>query len=201
MLSGRYRTEWLARHWNLSRTGTCRSPTCLNLPETLEHLLLWCPAFNETRTSVIRLWLSCSNHDIHNIVSQVLHGSPKKLLKFILDPSANPSVISLYQVHGDEIYQLVFHLTRTWCFALHKVRSQKLSIWPKLLSLQVLTVSSAKLGRHYFLVSAPPTHKMGSVVSSFARFFNCTLLCVCPLCDINFQKALHSINQTRGQFN
>ena len=110
----------------------------LNLPETLEHLLLWCPAFNETRTSVIRLWLSCSNHDIHNIVSQVLQGPPEKLLKFILDPSANPSVISLYQVHGDEVYQLVFHLTRTWCFALHKVRSQKLGIWPKLWHISVI---------------------------------------------------------------
>ena len=113
MLSGRYRTEWLARHWSSSRAGTCRSPTCSNSPETLEHILLWCPAYRDTRASIMRLWLSCSNSDIHSLVTALLFGPPDKLLKFVLDPSTNPIVIALHQVRGDDIYKLVFHLTRT----------------------------------------------------------------------------------------
>ena len=130
MLSGRYRTEWLSRHWSSSRSGFCQSYLCSSTPETLEHVLLWCPAYRETRSKIFSLWLSSSNSLVLNLVTNLLLGPSDVLLKFILDPSTHPTVITLGQVYGEEIYRQVFHLTRSWCFALHKVRSLTLGIWP-----------------------------------------------------------------------
>ena len=43
MLSGRYPTESVRKHWSGNRNGWCPSPLCFETEETLEHLLLWCP--------------------------------------------------------------------------------------------------------------------------------------------------------------
>ena len=58
MLSGRYRTEFIARHWSTNRHGFCLSTTCSAIPESLEHILLSCTAYMTTRTKLTRLWLS-----------------------------------------------------------------------------------------------------------------------------------------------
>ena len=46
MLSGRYRTELLARHWSSNKNGFCLSPSCTaaQVQESLKHILLWCPS-------------------------------------------------------------------------------------------------------------------------------------------------------------
>ena len=59
MLSGRYRTELLARHWSRNRNGYCLSSSlCNSTQETLEHILLWCPAYHNLRERLMNLWLS-----------------------------------------------------------------------------------------------------------------------------------------------
>ena len=129
MLSGRYRTERLASHWSSNKQGFCLAPTCTETQETLEHILINCPSYNETRLKLRRLWLS-SPSSINQLVSSVLQGSPSSMMQFLLDASTHPQVISLAQLYGDQPLQIVFHLTRSWCFAIHKERARLLGRWP-----------------------------------------------------------------------
>ena len=50
-LSGRYRTESLCRHWTSNKMGLCLSSTCKS-EETIEHILMLCPAYQSTRESI-----------------------------------------------------------------------------------------------------------------------------------------------------
>ena len=129
MLSGRYRTELLSRHWSNNKHGFCLSTTCSAIPESLEHILLFCPAYTITRTKITRLWLSTEDSNIAKLVTSVLNGSADSLMQFLLDASTHPTVISLTQLYGPNILQKVFHLTRSWCFAVHKERAKILGRW------------------------------------------------------------------------
>ena len=54
MLSGRYLTDRLQRHWTQNKSGKCLLPNCLPEAEgSLEHLLLHCPALSHTRSGVL----------------------------------------------------------------------------------------------------------------------------------------------------
>ena len=56
MLSGRYITDQLARHWTQNKAGKCLLPGC-NQPNigSLEHILLECSALNSTRQKMVSL--------------------------------------------------------------------------------------------------------------------------------------------------
>ena len=121
MLSGRYRTAMLTRHWSPSRRGTCPVPSCKEF-ETLEHLLIFCPYYEQTRERLKKLWLSTPNPYILQIATQALTGPVSELVQLLLDASVTPTVISLTQVMGYDILKCIFHLTRTWCYAIHRER-------------------------------------------------------------------------------
>ena len=124
MLSGRYRTARLTRHWNDAGNAFCSAPTCFQVQEDLEHLLLWCPYYKQTREKLLRLWASCKYPSIARLLNSVLIGSPQLLLQFLLDASTFPDVISLQQAYGPEPLCIIFHLTRSWCYAIHMVRAK-----------------------------------------------------------------------------
>ena len=130
MLSGRYRTELLASHWSQNKFGYCLTSTCESVPETLEHILLWCPSYQPVREKLRNLWMRCSHTTISQLLKSILIGPSVSLMQFILDPSVHPIVISLAQKCGDEPLQIVFHLTRSWCFAIHRERLKLLQRWP-----------------------------------------------------------------------
>ena len=134
MLSGRYRTEYLCRHWSMNSHGYCQAPSCkeANEVETLSHILLRCPSYELPRKKIVDLWLSTNLHCIFKLVSDVLLGPPEVLLNFILDASTHPTVISLHQTYGDQVFSIVFHLTRTWCFYMHRERAKLLGQWHSL---------------------------------------------------------------------
>ena len=60
MLSGRYRVAMLTRHWSPNRSCDCPAPECPD-PETLEHLLLFCRYYDQSRLKLRRLWESISD--------------------------------------------------------------------------------------------------------------------------------------------
>ena len=130
MLSGRYRTEMLARHWSANKSGHCLTPTCTNIPEDLVHILITCPSYKEERVNLIKLWLSCKHTPLRQLLYTVLDMPESDIVQFILDPSVHPHVIFLVQSQGAEILRTHFHLTRTWCFTIHKVRAKLLGRWP-----------------------------------------------------------------------
>ena len=125
MLSGRYRIAALTKHWGTNRTGCCPAPGCSE-SETLPHLLLDCPHYNQSRAKLRRLWKSSSNSTLLTLLLEILDSSPTTQVQFILDASVNPKVILLVQTHGQDILLPLFHLTRTWCYTLHRERRKLL---------------------------------------------------------------------------
>ena len=79
MLSGRYRTAMLFRHWKTGQSGCCPAPGCHEL-ETLEHILLFCQYYDETRNKLQRLWTSTGNLDVLQPVVDALNGPPLDLV-------------------------------------------------------------------------------------------------------------------------
>ena len=131
MLSGRYRTEILARHWSSNKSGHCLAFTCTDIKEDLAHILLSCPAYTQSRVRLRKLWLSCKLPHIRQLLSTILIGPETDLIQFILDPSVHPQVILFSQNHSSsDTLRVVFHLTRTWCFTMHRERAKLLGRWP-----------------------------------------------------------------------
>ena len=128
-LSGRYRTEGLAKHWTKNKSGFCQSSSCLSVVETVEHILLHCSAYASCKKSLYSLWLSATNPIVLGLVLEALTSETAYLLQFILDCSVLPTVINATQQFGFIILEELFYLTRTWCFSVHKQRMKMLGRW------------------------------------------------------------------------
>ena len=66
MLSGRYRTCWLRRHFGVGESGSCRLPGCGMVQGDTAHLLSWeCPALlpflTQTVSHLKHLFTSCQH--------------------------------------------------------------------------------------------------------------------------------------------
>ena len=129
-ISGRYRTEYFSRHWSDNPQGYCRTnDSCSNVIEDCKHILLECPSYVNERRILISLWLKTNNYFARKLALEALSNTSDYLLQFILDCSALPSVILASQRHGKDILDALFHLTRTWCFVLHRQRMRLLGRW------------------------------------------------------------------------
>ena len=128
-LFSRYRSEHLCRHWSKNTQGWCLSSTCYRQSETIEHILVTCPAHSEARNRLQRLWLSSADPLILKLASDALSSPPNSFLQFVLDCSTVPAVIAANQTYGKKVFQSLFHLTRTWCFTIHKERMKMLDRW------------------------------------------------------------------------
>ena len=126
-LSGRYRAAALERHWSQNKEGVCHQ--CPDSSETIEHILISCMAYNETKKKLYTLWLSTKVPIVYELVVGALSSEKEYLLQFILDCSVLPKVISAAQTHGYEVYEELYYLTRTWCFAIHRQRLRDLGRW------------------------------------------------------------------------
>ena len=130
MKSGQYKTSLLSRHWSPSNpNGYCPAPTCKDTPESLEHLLVHCQYYSVTRRKLSDLWIRKCHSTLAPFLHDILTGSPTILLCFILDPTAHHHVIHLSQVYDQEVISTVCHLTRSWCYAIHKERQKLLKRW------------------------------------------------------------------------
>ena len=123
MLSGRYRTDQLLRHFS-DNDGSCS--LCKNEDTTgsIEHLLTQCPVLTDTRNGI---WENLSkNTHISEITKSLIHfyfrGSEINKIQLILDPTVLPKVISTKQVKGPHIYNEILHFSRLWCYSIHKKR-------------------------------------------------------------------------------
>ena len=104
MLSGRYRTDRLARHWSTSnQSGVCQLPGCTGQePGTLEHILVYCPALKAARSGVIKLWADfmVPRNYLFPVLSSLTF-SEDSLMQLLMDPSCIPTVIAANQVNAD----------------------------------------------------------------------------------------------------
>ena len=126
MLSGRYRTDRLTRHWTQSNPdGLCRLPGCLDQEGNLEHILLHCTALSEARSRVVSL-ISAFLVSRQELFPVIFHYTIKEeglLSQFLLDPTCLPLVISTNKTYPETIKHCLY-LARTWCFTIHLSRSK-----------------------------------------------------------------------------
>jgi hypothetical protein len=99
-LSGRYRSEYLSRHWTNNKEGYCLSPTCSNEVESVDHILIHCRAYTECKRRLYSLWLSSPNPAVIKLVTEAFSEETDYLLQFIIDCSVLPSVINAVQAQG-----------------------------------------------------------------------------------------------------
>ena len=130
MLSGRYRTDQLLRHFS-DNDGLCT--LChQNIPGSIEHLLVQCPVLDESRKQ-LRLKLS-TNDDISDTVKSLINDSfhsVKTTTQMLLDCTAIPATIAAKQTEGPSVIQQIFRFTRSWCYTIHKTRLKLLGRWHK----------------------------------------------------------------------
>ena len=121
LLSGRYWTEYLCRHWSRNREGYCLSPSCQEeqMPETIEHILVDCGGYAQLRNESTTLWHRTSHPIVQSLATEALGSSRNDLIQFFLDCSVLPQIIITTQCFGSVILEGIFHLTRTWCFSIH----------------------------------------------------------------------------------
>ena len=131
MLSGRYRSCWLRRHWT-KETGACRLPGCGMVPGDTAHLLsAECPA--------LQPYLAFTYHHLLDMLSPHPHLLPPMLAAlnkdreavtvFNLDPSTDPLVIELAQCYGKVCVLLpLFQVCRAWIWSAHRSRMKLLGL-------------------------------------------------------------------------
>lgn len=106
MLSDRYRTCWLRRHWSGDASGNCRVPGCSDVPGTLTHLATGeCPGLVSALVRAVALWSSFlrENPILFPIIRSYSLGDQESFLTFLVDPTTQPPVIALTQTHGSII--------------------------------------------------------------------------------------------------
>ena len=134
MLSGRYRTCWLSRHWSGDPTGFCSLPSCrlAPTPGTLSHILTNCPDLEPARLRVLSLWTDFLQDKplLSPIVfKNTVDCQPHTKLQFLMDCTVLPEVIKLTETHGTSVHDSLLYLTRTYCYSLHKTRLKLLGKW------------------------------------------------------------------------
>ena len=131
MLSGRYQTDWLRRHW-AGTSGACCLPGCDTSPGDLVHLLTGaCPALAPTMARTLSNCLDfLSPHPLLIPPLQAaLTDTPLNFVSFVLDPSCNPAIILLSQHHGTStILPPLFRFSRAWVWAAHRTRLRLLGL-------------------------------------------------------------------------
>ena len=132
MLSGRYLTDKLQRHWTQNKAGTCLLPSCFPGSEgSLEHLLLRCPALSSTRARLLSLCskVAAEHEELSRIINLVLQSREQvTIMQFLLDCSTMPDIIRSTQLFGTVIRDRLLYVGRTWCYNIHRERMNQLGL-------------------------------------------------------------------------
>ena len=134
LLSGRYRTEGLMKHWSSNKSGFCLlSRKCNNSVEDIPHFLATCPALDKRRNELLCYTAEFAS-TLPDVVSETLLllccPTAPLFIQFILDCSTIPSVIKLSQEFMQfDILESFFEVSRTWAYALHRERLKLLNRW------------------------------------------------------------------------
>ena len=178
MVSGRYRTESLCRFWSTNRNGYCSAPTCDQAVGDIEHLLVVCPALHHVRNCLVALWHDKTSEypALYDLLTRILASNPTSIVSFILDPSSNPEIIGLSQSCGSPLLELVFYLTRSWAYSIHREKMIQTGRWTGNKGLargHPSTASASNLTkRHHQQTSDRPNHDR-HVETYHERFNDC----------------------------
>ena len=85
MLSGRYRTRLLTGKWSESGNRCCPATSCPQVEESLEHILLECPAYTHTRNNLEQKFKAVKSEELSKLAKFALEQPPAFLMQFFLD--------------------------------------------------------------------------------------------------------------------
>ena len=128
MLSGRYRTKLLTSNCLNGQYVYCPAPHCTEI-ESLQHILLDCPAYAITRTNVVKKLLSVEDPVVAQLDKHALFQSASYLTQFILDATALQNKINILKSREEKSHGLLMNLTRKWCYSMHRERQKLLNQW------------------------------------------------------------------------
>ena len=130
-LSGRYRTDKLLSHFSKENSVFCELHPEDPAVGDLDHHLVLCPALQERRKVLFEYWnsITASSPPCRDIIITIMSSPVQKFMQFILDCSVLPEVITATQKHGTVIHNILFKLTRTYCYSIHRERLKKLDKW------------------------------------------------------------------------
>ena len=126
MMSGRYRTDMLERHWSHNKNGYCLAPTCVNVQGDLTHMFVTCPAICNVRKQMYTFWLqkSVGCQPLVSLLVGVYELPPEDFIQFIISPIIFYQVRTLCQLYGSGLFGHVLYLTRTYAFHVDRVNRQ-----------------------------------------------------------------------------
>ena len=122
MLSGRYRTRLLTGKWSESGNRCCPAPSCPQVEESLEHILLECPAYTQTRNNLEQKFKAAKTEELRKLAIFALQQPQAFLMQFLLDATGLAITHTLVSKLGEDVLFPLFNLTRTWCYAVHRER-------------------------------------------------------------------------------
>ena len=127
LLSGKYRFERFKRHYsNDNPEGLCSLNMCqgVNAHEgNIESFFLNCISLEKARDD-FKTFLGSyleMHYEFSNLIMNCISSDP---VQFYLDASTIPQVISEVQSRGYHVLNVIFKLTRLFCFSLHKLRTK-----------------------------------------------------------------------------
>jgi hypothetical protein len=129
MLSGRYRCGSLLQHFSVTATGICE--LCGVKLEDIEHIILpRCPLLIERKSHLLkyardRLAAAALSECLRIFEAAISNPNMQKTVQFFLDPSVLPEVIEASRKDKHTL-PLLFRITSTWCYSLHRLRLQLL---------------------------------------------------------------------------
>ena len=123
MLSGRYRTEHLCSLWSPNSSEF--------ISEDLDHIIRNCESLTQTRQKMQLFSLKyCKGMEhIESIVMKYSDPSHPQFCQYLLDCSILEDVIVAKQNFGDQVLYDLFHITRTYCYNIHKERMKLRGRW------------------------------------------------------------------------
>ena len=122
IVSGRYKTDRLARHFGQNNDGNCR--ICNENADGSMVLLLHCPSLATTRQKMFHLLHERNNYcaSTRHLINSIMGGpSESDKVQLLLDCSCLPDIISSHLSDNRTMLE-IFRFTRTWCFAVHSMR-------------------------------------------------------------------------------
>ena len=133
MISGRFRTERLIRHWStVNREGYCLLKTCNSMIGSLEHMLISCPGLQSVRTRMQGMYLEKTSIlvPLQRAISELFGASPEDQLQLILDPMSIDLLKSLACIYGPTVCDVLFYCSRTFAYYLYREKAKLLNQWP-----------------------------------------------------------------------
>ena len=133
MISGRYRTEKLARHWSsTNRDRYCSLESCDNIVGSLEHMLIICPGLETVRDRMKRMYIEKTALlvPLQRTVLELLESSPEAQLQLILEPMAFVILMSMSRLYGPTVSNILYYCSRTYVYYIQREKAKLLNQWP-----------------------------------------------------------------------